>query len=348
MNILYGIAGEGLGHATRSEVIIKHLKSLGHSVFIISSGKAFDFLEKSFPGSIKKIEGFSLSIENNELNIGKSIRQTLFTIPKKLKTNTPAFLIPFKNFKPDLVISDFESFTYLYAKVHLLPIIAIDNIHAITRCKLEIPAKYKKSFLFTKTIVSSKLPACNHYLISTFFDTEPKRKYTEIIPPILREEIINTKSEYLGHTLVYLSGKSYPQLIEILKKIPQKFIIYGFNKNETIDNIQFKEFSGPEFIEDLRSSSSVISTSGFSLMSESIYLKKPFLAIPLKNQFEQVLNAIYLKKMGFGEYHMEITEGHILNFLKRQKKYSTALQNYSQNGNKILFDKLENLLQKYN
>jgi uncharacterized protein (TIGR00661 family) len=44
----------------------------------------------------------------------------------------------------------------------------------------------------------------------------------------------------------------------------------------------------------------VIANSGFSLICEALYLGKPYLAIPVRHQFEQVLNAYYVDKMGYG------------------------------------------------
>jgi nicotinate phosphoribosyltransferase len=38
MKILYGVVGEGMGHATRSKVTIEHLIAKGHSVKIVVSG----------------------------------------------------------------------------------------------------------------------------------------------------------------------------------------------------------------------------------------------------------------------------------------------------------------------
>ena len=43
-----------------------------------------------------------------------------------------------KQFKPDLVISDFESFSYYFAKMNKFPIFSIDNMQVIDRCKLDI------------------------------------------------------------------------------------------------------------------------------------------------------------------------------------------------------------------
>ena len=48
MRILYGVVGEGMGHATRSKVTCEHLVSKGHEVKIVVSGRAHGFLAKSF------------------------------------------------------------------------------------------------------------------------------------------------------------------------------------------------------------------------------------------------------------------------------------------------------------
>jgi uncharacterized protein (TIGR00661 family) len=42
MRILYGVTGEGLGHAMRSRVIADHLRARGHEVKLAASGRATD------------------------------------------------------------------------------------------------------------------------------------------------------------------------------------------------------------------------------------------------------------------------------------------------------------------
>ncbi|HEY5951068.1 MAG TPA: glycosyltransferase family protein, partial [Kofleriaceae bacterium] len=47
MRILYGVVGEGMGHAMRSRVLLEHLVvAEQHDVQIIASGRAVDFLKK--------------------------------------------------------------------------------------------------------------------------------------------------------------------------------------------------------------------------------------------------------------------------------------------------------------
>ena len=53
-------------------------------------------------------------------------------------------------------------------------------------------------------------------------------------------------------------------------------------------------------LQDLVGANAVIANAGFSLVSEALHLGKPYLAIPVKRQFEQVLNAYYVDKMNYG------------------------------------------------
>ena len=82
--------------------------------------------------------------------------------------------------------------------------------------------------------------------------------------------------------------------------------MYGVRRELTEDladgALVFRPFSETVFLDDLRSARAVIAGGGFSLLSECVYLHKPVLSIPVEGQFEQVLNARYLEKLGYGEY----------------------------------------------
>ena len=66
--ILYGVAGEGMGHAIRSRVVIDHL-SRSHDVQVVVSGRAHGYLkalERDRLG-VNKIGGSRSSYEDNEV-----------------------------------------------------------------------------------------------------------------------------------------------------------------------------------------------------------------------------------------------------------------------------------------
>ncbi|HTN84050.1 MAG TPA: glycosyltransferase family protein, partial [Sorangium sp.] len=72
MKILYGVVGEGMGHAMRSRVVIEHLLAQGHELEIMASGRATDFLSKRFAG-VNRIHGLHMIYEENRVRRGKTL-----------------------------------------------------------------------------------------------------------------------------------------------------------------------------------------------------------------------------------------------------------------------------------
>ena len=120
--ILYGLCGVGIGHAVRGKVIIEHLKKK-HDVLIICSSKPYDYLKREFK-NVHKIEGFELIFRDNSIadyltflkNLKKIYRLNLENIEKIIE-----------DFKPELIISDWETFSSIYAKRNDIPLISIDK-----------------------------------------------------------------------------------------------------------------------------------------------------------------------------------------------------------------------------
>jgi len=65
------------------------------------------------------------------------------------------------------------------------------------------------------------------------------------------------------------------------------------------------------------------------------------LSIPVKKQFEQIVNALYLEKLGYGEFHEEIDEKTIKRFLSHLNIYRESLNSYEYEGNQKIFEALE-------
>ena len=72
MRILYGVVGEGMGHAMRSRVVLEHLFAQGHEVEIMASSRAVDFLAKRFPG-VHRIHGLHIIYEENRVRRGRTL-----------------------------------------------------------------------------------------------------------------------------------------------------------------------------------------------------------------------------------------------------------------------------------
>ncbi len=348
MKILYGVVGEGMGHATRSRVILEAL-SARHEVQVVVSGRAYEFLRARFP-NVHKIWGCTLAYEENAIDKVKTALQNAQAALTGIPDNIRQYWEIKENFTPDCVISDFETFAYLYGLNWMLPVISIDNMQIISRCDHEpsLIKGHESDFLLAKSIVRGKLPGCFHYLVSTFFYPQISRDRTTLLPPILRPEIIKAQPTKGEHLVVYQTSTANAELPSILKKSGFPCRIYGLRRDLKEDfadkNLLYRPFSEQGFIDDLRTARAVVANGGFTLMSEAIYLHKPVLSIPLSGQFEQVLNARYLEKLGYGFFAPELTEQALSTFLSQLAYYEENLASYQQDGNTVLLNKLDELL----
>jgi len=347
MKILYGVPGEGMGHATRSKVVIDYLISKGHEIRIVASDRAFKFLDKSFPGCAIEIKGFHFAYKNAEVSKSGTFMLILKSAAKNLVFNKTQKQLLEQNFKPDMVISDFESFSFVYAKLHKLPIISIDNMQVMDRCKLDIKIvkEERNNYLLAKGIVKFKVPRCHHYFITSFFDAQIKKANTTLVPPIIRKEIQDAKTSKGNHIIMYQTSSTLKTVKETLHQFPQEqFLVYGMNKEEQDKNITFKPFSEAGFIKDLASAKAVIANGGFSFISEAVYLKKPVYSFPINKQFEQWMNAAYLDKLGYGKHCNSLNAIDLKAFLEGIPIFEKHLLGYKQEGNKLLFDQLDSKL----
>jgi UDP:flavonoid glycosyltransferase YjiC (YdhE family) len=88
----------------------------------------------------------------------------------------------------------------------------------------------------------------------------------------------------------------------------------------------------------------VVAGGGYTLMSEAVYLHKPLLSIPVEGQFEQVINALYLEKLGYGMYTKQLTLEALKEFLARVPACQESLKGYTQDGNKRILEALREQL----
>jgi uncharacterized protein (TIGR00661 family) len=361
MRILYGVVGEGMGHATRSKVTCEHLVARGHQVKIVVSGRAHGFLAKSFP-DVVEIKGLTIRYVDNRMDRDGTLAQNLVAAPGIISGNVTAYYDKVVGWEPDVVITDFDSFAYLFAKRHGLPVISIDNQQIISRCKLDPAVKkgVKVDYQMTKAFVRAKLPACDHYVITTFFEPAVRKKFrdnTTLVAPILRKAILDAKKRAKAgdHVLVYQTSSSDGSLLPQLGELSgTNFVVYGMKRHDqkskatgTIPrNCTVRDFSEDGFVTDLATCQAVVCNGGLSLIGEALYLGKPIFSVPVQNQFEQVLNARYLEELGYGLGSDAIDPQLLKLFLRERDKYAKRVAKHQQDGNERLFEVVDGLLKK--
>ncbi len=356
MRILYGVVGEGMGHAMRSRVILEHLVSQGHEIEVIASQRAVDFLKKRFEGKgadVHRVHGLHIVYEDNRMRTGSTVLANVLAGTAAIPAQIASYFEVVKDFAPEVVISDFESWTYYFAKSHGLPILSIDNQQIINRCRIDedVIEGHRAEFEVTKAFVKSKLPFCDHYLVTTFFRPPVRKDKTTLFPPILRPEILAAKRSVGEHLLVYQTAEGGETLEQALRDTGLPCRVYGMRRGisaEAVEgNLRYRPFSETGFIEDLATARGVIAGGGFTLMGEAVYLHKPMLSVPVGGQFEQVLNGRYLQKLGYGHFAEKLDDPNtVFAFVKDLDRCQAALAGYAQDGNREILGAVDQHLDR--
>ena len=116
---------------------------------------------------------------------------------------------------------------------------------------------------------------------------------------------------------------------------------------KTEENITYKEFSDTGFLEDLAGAKAVICNGGLTLITEALYLGKPVLSEPIKKHFEQIINAVYLEKLGFGKYVESLDSRSVKEFVGSIQSFEEKLRNYTREGNAGTLEIIDELIYKF-
>jgi uncharacterized protein (TIGR00661 family) len=339
-DILYGVNGEGSGHSTRAKEVLTHLRERGHTLHIASFDRGLRNLSGDF--EVTEIFGFRFAYVNNRVRYKRTIVKNLVTMPQAAKSvNRLKDLIA--NWKIDLVITDFEPLTCHVGHGMGLPVISIDNQHCLTNAVVSYPRQYRRDAAAAKLVTRLMTPHADAYLVISFFAAPVRKRNTFIFPPLLRQDILKAVPMQGEHVLVYVTSPA-PALAKLLSTVRRRFIAYGFGREGDAGNIIYKKPSLEGFLHDLTSAAAIIANSGFSLVTEALHLGKPYLAVPVEHQFEQIFNAYWLEKTGYGAYWEDLNKERIESFLYNLPLYREKLAEYPRQGNAALLAKLDALI----
>jgi len=334
--IVYGVSGEGSGHSSRARVMLNYLLRLGHSVKVVSYDRGYSNLKDDF--DVFETEGLHIASDDNRINKVKTFTDNLKRLPKgKQKLNELRHTL-FKDFQPHAVITDFEPMTAYLAHHYQLPLVSIDNQHRLRYMQYDCPEVLKQDRQLTKNIIRAMIPSPDVALVTTFYKGEPTNHRTFLFPPILREEVLARQPVSQDHILVYLTS-GFASFIEILKAFSSvRFIVYGSGREGREDNLQHKRPSQDGFLGDLATCRAVMATAGFTLISEALHMRKPYLALPMIGQFEQEINAHFLSQLGYGAKLSSIRHEAVGDFLDELPEFQRRLAGYASEGNHSILD----------
>jgi uncharacterized protein (TIGR00661 family) len=322
MNIVYGVSGEGLGHVFEAIEIVNRLRREGHCVKVLTYGdRACNAMASLNP---TRIEGISLYFGPKGMSLTQTVFRNLGIIPFYLR-NWRRLRRELLEFGPDAFVTAYEPFSMVASHILRRPLISMDNQNELLYISAP-PGTNMPAFWVARLATRICTYGAAFYVVKSFKKPELRREKVRFVSPIIQDEIRRLKPSVGSHVLVYLTKRN-PELIGILKSMDESFIVYCNNQVGEDGNIRYRA-QGPTFLGDLGSCKAIIGTTGFSLISDSIFLKKPYFGVPLRKQFEQTHNAHFLAHSGLGEFSEDITRGELEAFLSKLPEYRARLATY--------------------
>lgn len=283
MRILYGVQGTGHGHISRAKVIIPLLREVA-DVDVLISGYNFN-LEVDGKVTYKR-RGISLAYDSKGaidiLDTAKALKPVRF-IQDVQST-------PVKNY--DFVISDFEPVTAWAAQSAKVPCIGLSHQAAFLSDKSPRPSKRS---LMAEVVLRHFAPC------SEAIGTHYKRYDDFIEPPILRPSIKELNPKNGDHVTVYLPAFDHETLVTFFSQIPEiRWEVFSPTCDAEYEkyNTKVRPVGNETFLKSFEHSMGLVCSAGFEAPSEAMYLGKKLLVIPIKNQYEQICNAVALEELG--------------------------------------------------
>jgi uncharacterized protein (TIGR00661 family) len=294
---------------------------------------------------VTEIHGWRIAYVNNQVRYQRTIARNLLGA-RKTAASVARLKKLSEEWQIDLVITDFEPLSCHEGHRRRVPVISIDNQHCMTNVDVTFPREHRADAAATRMVVRMMVPRADAYLVTSFFNAKVKRRNTFLFPPILRESILQAKPQAGEQVLVYVTSPA-PALAKLLRSVRCQFIAYGFGREGQNGNVLYKKPSLDGFLQDLINAKAIVANAGFSLLTEALHLGKPYLAVPVEHQFEQVFNAYWLEKAGYGAFWEELNRERVESFLYNLPHYREKLRDYPRAGNEALLTKLDDLIAKY-
>ena len=76
--ILYGVAGEGFGHSSRSELLGTRLVEAGHEVVFAASHKSYRYLKPTFRKQVREVYGLSFYYSNGSVRPLRTVLKNIY------------------------------------------------------------------------------------------------------------------------------------------------------------------------------------------------------------------------------------------------------------------------------
>jgi len=283
MKILYAVQGTGNGHLSRAMDVVPCLQQRA-AVDVLVSGIQAD-LELPFPVKYR-MHGLSFIFGKKG---GVDLWKTFMSSTVRRLVHEVSSL-PIEQY--DLIINDFEPISAWACNIRDKACIGLSHQAAAMDA---FAPKPKEQDMLGKFILRYYAPATVNYGFHF------KRYSDRIFTPVIRQQVRRLDISDNGHYTVYLPAYDDARLLKHLMRFPDiRWEVFSKHNKTPFEmrNVSVRPIANEGFIQSMATSSGVLCGAGFETPAEALFLQKKLLVIPMKNQYEQHLNAAALEEMG--------------------------------------------------
>jgi len=331
--LYYSMAGEGRGHAVRARVIVEQLRK-HHRIVLYASRDAYQFLAPKYTSTdgnvtVREISGLHFSYSGDgRLNLARTAFEGTGFL-RKLGGLVSRLAEDIRRERPALAITDFEPSLPRAAARCGLPFISLNHQHFLVISDLtSLPSWLQRHAFLMSMVVRGFYSGQRETIVSSFHNPPLRKAWKKArqIGVLLRDDVRKAKTENRGHVMAYFRKFASKPILTALQKCGRRVTVFGLGERASSGNIIFRDGGEPEFLESLATCEALVTTAGNQLVGEALYLGKPVFALPESGNYEQYMNAHYLKESGGGVWSDmdHTTPEELRNFLEDTASYSRA------------------------
>jgi uncharacterized protein (TIGR00661 family) len=239
--------------------------------------------------------------------------------------------------QPDLVITDFEPALPRAARRCGVPFISLNHQHFLRTYDLRsLPLRLRWRAAYMGVIVGACYSGQVETIVSSFYfpPLRPGCAGVTQVGVLLRPEVLAARPHLGAHLVAYGRRFVDERVLRARAGANLEARVYGLGVQPPRGRVSFHAVNATRFIEDLAGCSALVCTAGNQLVGEALYLRKPVLALAETNNFEQEINAHFLRQSGAGDAlsMADFTEARLHRFLARLDGYRSRISTERLNG----------------
>ncbi len=195
--ILYGVSGEGSGHSSRAREVAGWLREDGHVLRLVSYDRGYRNLCDDF--EVFETEGLHITSVDNRVSLVRTFTDNLARLSDGVRRLRELRHWGFKEFAPDVVLTDFEPMTAYLARHYEVPLVSLDNQHRMRHMRHPCPEHLRGDARLTRQVIRLMVPEPDASLVTTFWFGEVTNPRTFLFPPILRRQVQRLRPRDDGH-----------------------------------------------------------------------------------------------------------------------------------------------------